>query len=187
MSKSLGNTVSPGSMVDKYGADTVRLFILFGANPEAGMDWSDNAIVSNSRQMQSIIEAFETSNDFNNSPNIIDDWILARMRLNHSRWKLAMENVSLREGVMISHFEMLSDWQWYRRRGGSDRKSAELFFRYWIPMLAPATPHIAEEFWSKIGNQEMVSEYIINSVSELEDDIIPVSYTHLTLPTKRIV
>ena len=61
MSKSLGNTVSPGFMVDKYGADTVRLFILFGANPEAGMDWSDNAIVSNSRQMQSIIEAFETS------------------------------------------------------------------------------------------------------------------------------
>ena len=38
MSKSLGNTVSPGTMVDEYGADTVRLFILYGANPEAGMD-----------------------------------------------------------------------------------------------------------------------------------------------------
>ncbi|MGB2018584.1 MAG: class I tRNA ligase family protein, partial [Candidatus Poseidoniaceae archaeon] len=37
MSKSLGNTVSPGDMVERYGADTVRLFILFGANPEAGM------------------------------------------------------------------------------------------------------------------------------------------------------
>jgi leucyl-tRNA synthetase len=76
---------------------------------------------------------------------------------------------------MISHFEMLSDWQWYRRRGGSDRKSTELFFRHWIPMLAPATPHIAEEFWSKVGNQQMVSEYIINSVSELEDDKIHIA------------
>ena len=174
MSKSLGNTVSPGSMVDKYGADTVRLFILFGANPEAGMDWSDNAIVSNSRQMQSIIEAFETSNDFINSPNIIDDWILARMRLNHSRWKLAMENVSLREGVMISHFEMLSDWQWYRRRGGCDAKTAKSFFSNWIPMLAPATPHIAEEFWSKMGGKEMVSELVIIELDINEQDI-----THL--------
>ena len=174
MSKSLGNTVSPGSMVDKYGADTVRLFILFGANPEAGMDWSDNAIVSNSRQMQSIIEAFETSNDFINSPNIIDDWILARMRLNHLKWKLAMENVSLREGVMISHFEMLSDWQWYRRRGGCDAKTAKSFFSNWIPMLAPATPHIAEEFWSKIGGKEMVSELVIHELDINEQDI-----THL--------
>ena len=49
MSKSLGNTVSPGDMVERYGADTVRLFILFGANPEAGMEWSDAAIESNHR------------------------------------------------------------------------------------------------------------------------------------------
>lgn len=39
MSKSLGNTVSPELMVEQYGADTVRLFILFSANPTAGMDW----------------------------------------------------------------------------------------------------------------------------------------------------
>ena len=61
MSKSLGNTVSPGEMVEKYGADTVRLFILFGANPEAGMEWSDTAIDSNHRHLVSIIDAFEAS------------------------------------------------------------------------------------------------------------------------------
>lgn len=174
MSKSLGNTVSPGVMVDKYGADTVRLFILFGANPEAGMDWSDNAIVSNSRQMQSLIEAFESSQNFENSPKPIDNWILARMRLNHSKWKIAMENVSLREGVMISHFDMLSDWHWYRRRGGSDANTADIFFTNWIPMLAPATPHVAEEFWSKMGGQEMVSEFVINDLNTSDEDI-----THL--------
>ena len=51
MSKSLGNTVSPELMVEQYGADTVRLFILFSANPTAGMDWSDSAIASNHRVM----------------------------------------------------------------------------------------------------------------------------------------
>ena len=62
-----------------------------------------------------------------------------------------MEAVSLREGVMASHFEMLADWQWYLRRGGSDNATARQFLSGWAPMLAPATPHIAEEFWSTIS------------------------------------
>ena len=51
MSKSLGNTVSPEEMIELYGADTVRLFILFAANPTAGMDWSDTALEANYRVM----------------------------------------------------------------------------------------------------------------------------------------
>ena len=175
MSKSLGNTVSPGAMVKEFGADTVRLFILYGANPEAGMDWSDNAIISNHKQMQSIIDAFESSRTLLEESSIIDNWLLSRMRINYIRWKNAMENVSLREGVMISHFEMLSDWQWYKRRGGSDNETAQTFFRQWIPMLAPATPHIAEEFWSRIGGKGMVSELIIDNVKQLDDDIIHIA------------
>ena len=49
MSKSLGNTVSPEAMIERFGADTVRLFILFAANPTAGMDWSDTALEANHR------------------------------------------------------------------------------------------------------------------------------------------
>ena len=68
MSKSLGNTVSPGEMVDRFGADTVRLFILFGANPEAGMDWSDNAVIANHKQVCSIIDAFNHGISFQTLP-----------------------------------------------------------------------------------------------------------------------
>ncbi len=175
MSKSLGNTVSPGAMVEEYGADTVRLFILYGANPEAGMDWSDNAIISNHKQMLSIIDAFKSSRKFKDKPSKIDSWLLSKMRMNHAKWQSAMEKVSLREGVMISHFEMLSDWQWYRRRGGLDRQTAETFFKHWIPMMAPATPHIAEQFWSEIGEQGMVSALEIKEVSKLKEDTINIA------------
>ncbi len=44
MSKSKGNTVDPDEMIDKYGADTIRLFILFAAPPEQNLEWSDSAI-----------------------------------------------------------------------------------------------------------------------------------------------
>ena len=166
MSKSLGNTVSPEEMVSRFGADSVRLFILFGANPEAGMDWSDDALEANHKQLNSIIEAFEKSQTFQDSTSEIDDWIIARLRVNQKSWMKAMSDVSLREGVMISHFEMLADWNWYIRRGGKSSSTSANFFRAWIPMLAPATPHIAEELWENIGGEGMLATHELTIFEE---------------------
>ena len=44
MSKSKGNTIDPDDIVKKYGADTIRLFIMFSAPPEQNLEWSDQAI-----------------------------------------------------------------------------------------------------------------------------------------------
>tara|TARA_B100000953_G_scaffold274946_1_gene248111 strand:- start:758 stop:3058 length:2301 start_codon:yes stop_codon:yes gene_type:complete len=166
MGKSLGNTVSPEDMIDRYGADTVRLFILFGANPEAGMDWSDSALEANHRQVYAIIDAVGSAQAMDDSPSPMDDWLIARLRANQSTWREAMGNVSLREGVMVSHFEMLADWNWYCRRGGCDRTTARAFFEGWIPMLAPATPHIAEEFWHQMGGQRLLAEHVLPDITD---------------------
>ena len=44
MSKSKGNTVDPESLIQKYGADTVRLFVMFAAPPEQSLEWSDQGV-----------------------------------------------------------------------------------------------------------------------------------------------
>ena len=171
MSKSLGNTVSPEEMISKFGADTVRLFILFGANPEAGMDWSDSALEANHRQIKSLFDAIDEAMALTVAPSRIDGWLLSRIRESQNRWIEAMSNVSLREGVMISHFEMLSDWNWYLRRGGLDRTTAMKFLEGWIPMLAPATPHIAEEFWDKFGGNSLLAAHEIATLRIESDDL----------------
>ena len=171
MGKSLGNTVSPGQMVEKYGADTIRLFILFGANPEAGMDWSDTAVEANHKHLLGIIEAFSVASSLADSPTSMDGWLLARLRVNQARWLAAMTAVSLREAVMASHFEMLADWQWYLRRGGADRATARLFMAGWAPILAPATPHIAEEFWSDLGGAGILASHVFGDVGENASDV----------------
>ena len=171
MSKSLGNTVSPEEMISRFGADTVRLFILFGANPEAGMDWSDSALEANNRQMFSLIDGVDTALEFSDSPSKIDDWLMSRLRANQKKWIEVMSDVSLREGVMVSHFEMLSDWNWYLRRGGCDRITAMSFLHGWIPMLAPATPHIAEEFWKKLGREDLLAKFVIPVLQHDSNDV----------------
>lgn len=171
MSKSLGNTVSPEEMISRFGADTVRLFILFGANPEAGMDWSDSALEANHRQINSLFDAIDEAMALMDAPSKIDGWLLSRMRANQNKWIEVMSDVSLREGVMISHFEMLSDWNWYLRRGGQDRTTAMKFLEGWIPMLAPATPHIAEEFWNMFGGKDLLAALEIPILSIEPDDL----------------
>jgi leucyl-tRNA synthetase len=170
MSKSLGNTVSPEIMIEKYGADTVRLFILFSANPEAGMDWSDSAIEANFKQMKAIHSVPSQIASLSGTSSPIDDWLLARTRSNMIRWSNSMMDVSLRDGVMASHFDMLTDWQWYLRRGGTNREVAEICLSVWACMLYPATPHLAEEWWSSLGHDSMLAQHVIEIQNEMESD-----------------
>ena len=170
MSKSLGNTVSPEIMIQKYGADTVRLFILFGANPEAGMDWSDSAIDSNYRQIRNVHSALMQGVENQSNSGLMDEWLLARSRASWKNWSENMADVSLRDGVMISHFEMVSDWQWAQRRGGVSQTAARNYLNTWIPMLYPATPHLAEEVWNVLGNQTMLCETVLDMERAVTDN-----------------
>ena len=54
MSKSLGNTVDPEEMIKNYGADTVRLFMMFTAPPEQSLEWSDTAIEGSYRFLRKV-------------------------------------------------------------------------------------------------------------------------------------
>ena len=100
----------------------------------------------------------------------MDEWLNARLRANQRAWHQAMSNVSLREGVMISHFEILADWNWYRRRGGCDQSTAKAFLQQWIPMLAPATPHIAEEFWQRMGGEGLLATHVLPEPGDSSED-----------------
>jgi len=144
--------------------------MLFGANPEAGMDWSDSALEANHRQMFSIIDAVDAALGMGDSPGPMDEWLKARLRANQGAWCQAMSGVSLREGVMVSHFEMLADWNWYRRRGGCDRTTVMEYLGHWVPMLAPATPHIAEEFWQRMGGGGLLTSHVLPELAESSQD-----------------
>jgi len=68
MSKSRGNVVDPDSMMEKYGADTTRLFILFAAPPDKGLEWSEKGIEGSHRFLQRIWNFF-----FNNRENTYEE------------------------------------------------------------------------------------------------------------------
>ena len=157
MSKSLGNTVSPEDMIEKYGADTVRLFILFAANPTAGMDWSDSALEANYRQMVQLYGMPESILSWEGKSSGIDIWMRARLKQRCSQWQAAMESYDLRGAVDASHFDLVKDLNWYRRRGGSNLEVGKEVLEVWTHMISVATPHLAEDWWKILGKEDLVA------------------------------
>jgi leucyl-tRNA synthetase len=157
MSKSLGNTVGPVSMIEQYGADTVRLFILFAAQPTAGMDWSDSGVESCYKQMKAVWNLSREMLSWGNDESPIDEWLSTQFEIRKTEWVSAMESVDLRAGVMLSHYEVYSDLVWYQRRGGCNGQLARSLLLDWAKMLHPSTPHIAEEIWSSAGGENLIA------------------------------
>ena len=169
MSKSLGNTVSPEEMIEKFGADTVRLFILFAAQPTAGMDWSDSAVEANHRQVVQLSEIPESVLGWSGSPSPMDAWLRARVRMRFSEWRGAMDAYDLRRAVEISHFDLVKDLNWYLRRGGEDPETGRWLLRNWTFMLQTATPHLAEDWWSLLDGDGLVAGTVFEGPGDLDD------------------
>ena len=157
MSKSLGNTVSPEEMIEKYGADTVRLFILFAANPTAGMDWSDSALEANYRQIVQLYGMPESILEWEGQASDIDTWMIARLKQRYNQWQDAMDNYDLRGAVDASHFDLVKDLNWYRRRGGENPEIGKEILDVWCHMISVATPHLAEDWWKIMGNEDLIA------------------------------
>jgi len=169
MSKSLGNTVSPEDMIEKFGADTVRLFILFAANPTAGMDWSDTALEANHRVMLQLLTIPNQILSWGNDENYIDQWLEARMKQRVEEFQKSMDNYDLRRAVEISHYELIKDMNWYIRRGGNNGELGKQLLSSWSHLLSVSTPHLAEEWWRRLGNDTLIADTVYSPLEQLTD------------------
>jgi leucyl-tRNA synthetase len=167
MSKSLGNTVSPEEMIERFGADTVRLFILFAAQPTAGMDWSDAGLQANHRQILQLVDMPETILGWSGSSSSIDGWLKARMKHRFAEWLQVMDSYDLRRAVEISHFEVIKDINWYQRRGGADAELGRWLLEQWTHMIQAATPHLAEDWWQQLGGSDLLASRVFKGPGPL--------------------
>lgn len=168
MSKSWGNTVSPEAMIEQYGADTVRLFILFAANPTAGMDWSDAAVEANHRVVQHLLSMPDALLSWNGEAHAMDAWMLARLDQRTLEWAEAMETYDLRKAVEISHFELVKDLNWYLRRAPGTAELGRALLERWAHLLAVSTPHMAERWWASAGHTDLLAARVLEMPDALD-------------------
>lgn len=172
MSKSKGNVVSPADMIEKYGADTVRLFCLFAAPAERDFDWSDSGIEGASRFIGRIwrlfmeerhrlkpLKACQATADDAQTPEARN-----LRRREHRTVKKCSADMNDRfqfNTAIASVMELVNAMYLARERLGTDEAECRVFSSATatvLTLLSPVIPHICEELWERLGHASPLAE-----------------------------
>jgi len=162
MSKSLGNVVSPAEIIDKYGADTARLFILFAAPPERELEWSDRGVEGCFRFLNRIWRlAYEFTEKCENIPGSYEIRNEADKKLAytlHYTIKKVTEDIRDRfnfNTAISAVMELVNELYKYKEGDINDALYSTVI-KTMIVLLAPFVPHITEELWQELGYEGYV-------------------------------
>ncbi|MBD5227274.1 MAG: leucine--tRNA ligase [Bacteroidales bacterium] len=170
MSKSMFNVVNPDNIVERYGADTLRLYEMFLGPVEQSKPWDTNGIDGVNRFLKKLWYLFDRA-DFEKNPKMSKEESKAVNKL-VKKVTQDIENFSFNTSVaafMIAVNEL-------QALPAVSREGMETFAR----VIAPFAPHIAEEFWHRLGNEGSVvdAQWPAWDESALKEDTVkyPVSF-----------
>ena len=141
MSKSRGNIVDPDSMIGKYGADTLRLFMLFAAPPETELEWDDRGLEGAFKFLNRVWRIRDNLKE-KSGPGLVKAMHKAIKKVSEDmeEFKFNTAIAGLMEFVNAIYQE------------GADKE----VFSTLVRLLSPIAPHFCEELWQGMGNAESV-------------------------------
>ena len=166
MSKSKGNTVDPAEMIEKYGADTVRLFILFAAPPTQDLEWSDSGLEGSYRFVNKVYRLAEGyfSDSKSHATESLDINTLNKeqkqiRQKTHQTLAKITDDIKRRHSfntaiaAMMELTNMLSKFKQTDGQSMALRlESLDIILR----ALSPITPHLCHHLWQQLGHQTAI-------------------------------
>ncbi len=171
MSKSKGNVVSPQRIVEEYGADTARLFMMQAAQPERDFDWSEEGVRSTHRFLTRLRDAVERyaaakrggegggtpaddrdpTDDYDPTDEYVAAEIDAAVAIAGAEYDDLTFNIALREAQ-----DLVGTLRGYREYTDPHPAVYERGLDAAVRLLAPVAPHLAEELWERLGRDGFV-------------------------------
>ena len=151
MSKSRGNVQDPDDLVERYGADTVRLFLMFMGPWDQGGPWSPTGIEGVNRFLRRVWTVVMDPTGRAGRDSVTDsDAAELRRHAHRTLAKVTEDHADFHWNTMISALMELVNHM-FRVRGTAAARSAEWdeTVNLLLLMLAPIAPHISEELWSR--------------------------------------
>ena len=156
MSKSYGNTVDPIGIMNKYGADAARLFILFGASPKSGLEWSDEGVDFAYRYIKNTFKLLiETPEIIREKKMIRDTLIEYNLNKTIKNVTESLEKISIRDAIN-ELIQFTSELYKYKNEGVNE----EIFDKckkMLALLLHPFVPHMTEEVWEILRKEGFLS------------------------------
>ena len=176
MSKSRGNTVAPDDLVNKYGADTVRSYLMFFARWDLGGPWNSQGIGGTERWLYRVWKLY-TEPAENGEPG--EELMRDIKRDLHT----ALDNITKDyervdfNTIISTLMELLNNMVDAKRNGAGNSPEWREIIEIYLLMMAPAVPHIAEELWT----EQLGNEYSIHNQKWPEADPELMAVEEITL------
>lgn len=163
MSKSKGNTVDPQALIDEYGADTARLFMMFAAPPEMSLEWSDNAVEGANRFLKrlwrNVHEHTEAGVVQNTALMDLSEAATDLRRVAHQTLAKVTDDLGRRHTfntAIAAVMELLNAFAKFSEQGEQAQAVRQEVLELVVLMLAPITPHICHVLWTQLGHDSAV-------------------------------
>ena len=165
MSKSKGNVVSPEEIIEQYGADTARLFILFASPPERDLEWSEQGVEGSYRFLNRIWRLIQDFRQYfaegpaaieTDSLNKTDKELYYKV---HATIKKVTEDIEERfnfNTAISAIMELSNQLGSYREAKDKNAALIKLAVENLLILLSPFSPHIGEELWRLTGHPESI-------------------------------
>jgi leucyl-tRNA synthetase len=161
MSKSKGNTVDPQALIDQYGADTVRLFMMFASPPEQSLEWSDAGVDGASRFLKRLWKLASTHINEGKAPAIDMASLTDAQRELRRKIHLTIDKVNDDIGrrytfntAIAAVMEMMNALSKSDLSADNDRAIMREGVETATLLLAPIVPHVTDALWIALGHEE---------------------------------
>ncbi|WP_020159571.1 leucine--tRNA ligase [Methylobacter marinus] len=164
MSKSKGNTVDPQALIDQYGADTVRLFIMFAAPPEQSLEWSDSGVEGSFRFLKRLWKQAYLHINASGSTRKVDKQALtedqqAMRRQLHQTIQKVTDDLGRRytfNTAIAANMELVNALSRFNDQTENGKAIRQETLEAIVLMLSPMVPHICHQLWLDLGHQQAV-------------------------------
>ena len=168
MSKSKKNVIDPDPIIEQYGADAVRFFMLSDSPPERDLPWSEAGIEGSWRFMNRLWRLFISVADETDAPDVEDKALQRKLHQTIAGVADDVEALSFNKAV-AKIFELVNMIE--KSAPSVDRNEA---IRTLSRIVAPMVPHIAEEAWALFGESDLIAKAAWPEVDEsllVEDEV----------------
>ena len=183
MSKNKGNTVDPQELIAKYGADTVRLFMMFAAPPEQALEWSDSGVQGSFRFLKRFWNAVQEHLDSGPVGELNREKLSAPQkdlrRKTHQSIAKISDDIGRRytfNTAVAASMELLNAVNRFESTSDADRAVVREALQAVILMLSPIVPHICHALWAALGHETALVDEAWPQADEnaLEKDLIEI-------------
>lgn len=157
ISKSKGGAEPIPGAIGRYSVDGMRLYYAHIGSPHADVVWDQDVVDNYRNAIEKIYSLAEELLQKEQKSSMIDHWLISQFNEKIKKITNAMDKFDMRVAATEIYFSITEDLRWYVRRGGSNRHFIRDYISKWARLLAPITPHTAEEINSMLGNKDLVS------------------------------